>query len=213
MSSRQEIQLSKMGEFKPNNFESNKNPENLEQKVVNRAFELIKTNPNFEYVLSINGNLTGRGETIGQQDYHYNQKEGVIEKSFDSNEYAVLDIDTLHTKLTPFVPKFETYNWKRRLDNKEFIHYIYRLAFNGRTENKFTTDHRPGVHISTGLRIPKDKNVLEECGEEKLKEYLQNPHSEEAKKFFGKLFVRCNEEFIPDYWKFFLRERELQNKK
>lgn len=194
------------------------NENNLENERVEKMLNLIKTNPDFMYAVSINGNLSGkdRNEINGQKDLHYDQKKGIIEQSYDSNKYAVLDIDTLHKKLVPFKPDFEVYNWKRKLDGKEFIHYIYRLGFNGRTENGFTTDPRPGVHISTALRILKDKKVLEECGEEKMKEYLQNPQSEEAKKFFGNLFNKANQEFIPDYWNFVLKERDLylgQNKK
>ena len=35
--------------------------------------DLVKTNPNFQYVVSINGNLTGHGDLCGQSDYHFDQ--------------------------------------------------------------------------------------------------------------------------------------------
>ena len=194
-----------MEKFDPNINENSQ--ENLEQKTLNKAFELVKTNPDFEYMVSINGNLDGRGETIGQQDYRYDQKNGSVEPNFNSDEYLNLDIDTLHTKLAHFVPKFEIKDWKRKSDGKEFRHYIYRLGFNAKTVNKFSTDHRPGVHISTALRVLKDKKIFDECGDQKLKEYLANQDTPEARKFFGQFFSKCNAEFIPSYWQFVINQK------
>ncbi len=193
-----------------NNPEKNKSSENLEQKTLNRALELVKTNPDFEYVVSINGNLDGRGETIGQQDYHFDQgTQKVVRSSVadNSSEYLGLDYNNLkNPDLIPFKPNFEIKDWKRKFDGKEFRHYIYRLAFNPKTENKFTNDHRPNVHISTALRVSKDKKIFDECGDEKLKEYLAKD-TPEARKFFGQFFSKCNEEFILEYWQFVLKQK------
>ena len=72
------------------------------------------------------------------------------------------------------------------------------------------------MHISTALRVFKDKKIFNELPEQKLKEYISKPETEEAKKFFGNLFNKANQEFIPDYWNFVLKERDLyleRNKK
>lgn len=195
------------------------NENNLEQQRVEKIFELVKTNPNFKYVVSVNGNLLGKGEIDGQKDFHFDQNSHRIELSstgFNESEYAVLDNNNLLKPLKEGEARFDVENWKRKLDGKEFIHYIWRLAFNGRSENKFTKDPRPGVHISTALRVLKDKKIFGELSDEKLKEYMSNPKTSEAKKFFGELFQKANQEFIPDYWNFVLKERGLyfgQNKK
>ena len=195
---------------------------NLENERIEKMFNLIKTNPNFMYAVSINGNLSGkdRNEINGQKDFHYDQKTGKIELSstgFNSSEYACLDYNNVRNpKLIPFKPKFEIYDWKRKFDGKEFRHFIYRLGFNGRTENGFTRDLRPGVHISTALRVLKDNKIFDELPEQKLKGYISKPETEEAKKFFRNLFNKANHEFIPDYWNFVFKERDLylgQNKK
>ena len=194
------------------------NENNLEQQRVEKILELVKINPDFEYVVSINGNLSGKGGIDGQKDFHFDQQTHRVELSstgFNESEYAVLDIDTLRKPLKEGETRFEIQDWKRKLDGKEFRHFIYRLAFNGRTENKFTTDPRPGVHISTALRVLKDKKIFDELPEQKLKEYISRPETEEAKKFFGNLFHRANQEFIPDYWNFVMQQRSLylKNKK
>lgn len=167
--------------------------------------ELVKTNPDFQYAVSINGNLTGQGDTMGQYDFHFNQKNQKVEwnKSFN-DEYAILDIDSLHKSLKEGDKRFDVYDWKNS-QGKEFRHYIWRLAFNGRKENKFTTDLRPGVHISTALRVLKDQKIFNELGEQKLKEYLAKDTSE-SRKFFGEFLSKCNQEFIPDYWNFVLNQ-------
>lgn len=195
------------------------NENNLEGQRIDRMLDLIKTNPNFEYVVSINGNLSGKGEIDGQKDFHFDQKNRNIKISstgFDESEYAILDNNNLTNRLKEGETRFEIKDWKRKLDGKEFRHFIYRLAFNGRTENKFTTDLRPGVNISTALRVVIDNKIFDELPDQKLKEYISKPETGEAKKFFGDLFHKANQEFISDYWNFVLKERGLyleRNKK
>jgi hypothetical protein len=207
-----------------NNPEKNKSPENLEQKIVQEAFELVKNNPNFEYAISINGNLYGQGELNGAVTYSFDQNSQKIVDAYSKRPSLDYGKYNQHPNIIPkqfadrsgglilFKPYFETLDWERESDKKKMRDFIYRFAFNAQENNRFTTEHRPGTNFSMAMSIVQENKTLDSCTEEKLKRYLLHPFEEESVKFFQNFFTKCNAEFIPDYWKFFLRQKELYQK-
>lgn len=208
-----------------NNPENNKSPENLEQKIVQEAFDLVKSNPNFQYAVSINGNLAGKGELNGAVTYFFDQDSKEMISGYNkrpSLDYGKYDehpniqpkqFANNSGNLIPFNPYFEYLDSKRESDDKQIRDFIYRFAFNAQEANSFTMEHRPGTNISMALSIVREQKTLDYCTEEKLKQYLLKPFEEESQKFFQAFFVKCNQEFISDYWKFFLRQKELYKKR
>lgn len=172
------------------------NENNLEQKRLERMLEFVKTNPDFQYRVSINGNLDGQGETNGQKEFHFDQnKKELVMDSYDNNS-----LDDFRN-----IPRKQGGTVFEIVDDKQFRHYVWRLGFNARSVNKFTMEHRGGTHISTALRVLRDNKIFNELGEEKLKEYLTKD-TPESRKFFGQFLTKCNQEFIPDYWNFVMEQ-------
>ena len=174
------------------------NENNLDTKRFERMLELVKTNPDFQYMVSINGNLKGQGEMNGQKEFHFDQKSQTIVSSDSDYGYSSLDNPKN-------IPRKQGGSVFEIVDDKEFRHYVWRLGFNAISKNNFTTEHRGGTHISTALRVLKDKKIFDELGEEKLKEFLTKD-TPESRKFLGEFLSKCNQEFIPDYWNFVLEQ-------
>ncbi len=203
------------------NPDHNNSQESFEQKALQEAFELVKNNPNFQYAVSINGNLFGKGELIGAKTYFFDQNskkllDGYSKRpSLDYGQYQ--EHPNIQPKqfannsgnLIPFNPYFEYLDSERKSDGKQIRDFIYRFAFNAQEANSFTNEPRPGTNISMALSIVREQKTLDSCTEEKLKQYLLRPFEEESQKFFQSFFIKCNQEFIPEYWNFFLRQQKI----
>lgn len=180
--------------------------ESREASAVEHAFELIKTHPDFDYVIKVNGKPFGTRQskydfgTKGWRTLYFNKNDQDIAWANGPTEsqYSVSTAAAQNSPLNTF--SFEA----DRGEGPEagwYLRFKGWVAFRAPAENSFTEEHRPGLFLAYILRCPATQVALEAAGEP-MKEYLLHPDTDEAKVFFTNLFDRCNQAWIPEYWEF-----------
>jgi hypothetical protein len=191
--------------------------ENQEQSLLEKGMELIKTNPNIEFIISGNGNILAvpGGETRGNEDIYFDKMEKKMKpvgpQGFNTSiDYPVREIPTEDKNLVSFKPywKFVS-NPKENGDSRSLPYNLImvRFPFNPSNKNPYSRESRPGTHVSLGMAYRNNiPQLLDTFGDETLKQHLAQPNTPEAKKFFGGLFNEAAKEFIPEYWDAFIQD-------
>ena len=204
------------------------NENNLEQMIVNKTIELIEQNPNIVFLVSGNGNVLGnRGKDSGQEDYYFDKKQQKLialnettAKMYQHLDLPVNEIPRKERDLILYKPYWNIFSAYAHKSNNEkvtrpFTVASVRFPFVPIDKNNPFTDEkgRPGVHLSFGVMFPNNKpEIFDTFGEEKIKEYLKNPNTQEAKKFLSDVFLACAEKYIPQYLNFYLEQFNLHTK-
>ncbi|MES2023393.1 MAG: hypothetical protein V4439_01795 [Patescibacteria group bacterium] len=202
------------------------NKEDFELMLVNKTIELIEQNPNLAFILSGNGNVIDKNDKRrnGGKDYFFDKKQQKMAPYPKDSLYQGLDFNILdipgnkNGELKTFgmywnFLKAYKKNFSHEKQQLPFNIISLRLPFKALTDNPYCIENRPSTHLSFGLMYPNNKpEIFDSFGEEKIKEYLKNPDTDEAKKFLLKLFDTCAKKWIPEYWNFYIGQLNLYKK-
>jgi hypothetical protein len=201
--------------------------ENQEKMLVQKMIELIKTNPDLDFIVSANGNFIdmSHSTTGNQHDYFFNKEKQKMDylfngkKDFHSLDSILSDIQSSGPSLKDlalFTPYWSFHqDWKYIDREKVALPYIMasaRFPINAFTNNPYCEEHRPGTHLSFALRYPNKQEFLDTLKDKEMETYLKNPGSAEGRKFFGDLIYAVAPKWFPEYWDFFLTQNGLHKK-
>lgn len=205
--------------------------ENQEKILVEKVISLIEKNPDLDFIVSANGNFLDKEHgTDGQGDYIFNKETGKMDhlgnckKDYQGLDSVFSDIKSYApspSDLKPFTPYWSIHQeWKTVRQGNEDKRFLLprarvsvRFPFNAQTDNTFSTEHRPGTHLSFALQYPTNKpeffNTLED---KNIKAFLENPNTPQGKKLLGEIFTKAGQKWFPEYWNFYLQQMELYKK-
>ena len=175
-----------------------------QQQMVGAVIELIEKGSNSYFRVCINGSLTpttDSRELLEQRDFYFDREQ----KKMMPNGRK---FETLDRRIEKSEKKFKSY-WQGYASSNS-ISYVVTIPFNPIEKNNFTKEHRAGTHLSFSL----DFNVsdLEKLRSEKAKTYLKDWNEKGAGNFLSDVFIACAEKYIPEYWEFYKRQKELYEK-
>lgn len=185
--------------------ETGESRESHEDAAVDRAIELIKTNPAVQYLVTLNGRPYGAKDThrrpAGFKDFYFDKAQGkLVEDTVGGKGYGV----DYNQQARPGVFEFSAEPDRIHASGGGYItvgKYRVFMTFVAPVGNEFTNEHRPGLGFASALRID-DLNIIEACGDGDLSNYLTHPETDSARAFFLRLVDKMNSENIPEYWNF-----------
>ncbi len=198
------------------------NKETMEQ-LVDKVVELIKNDERIDYLIEINGRLFGKaetgGRTVGQQQYFYDKKEQkmvkdrstkfpALEDTFGRDKDTHYDSETGSRDAVKFKPYWKAVNKESKEGTRRI--WCMHIPFTSKDlSSEFSTEHRDGHDLYFALSYLREGN---HPFQGKLESYLGKPATAESKEFLMKLFAKCNEQWLPDYWSFFLEKKKKETK-
>lgn len=165
-------------------------PESKE-KLFSHAVEVVKANPDIFFFISGAGNVLNESDarTDGVNVFCFDHTQQKLVRNMGQVPRGISD------KMVNGEKPYTYYTAQYNIGDK--LYYIVRMPFKGYRGNRFVEDNREGVHMTTGIGIPKDKTIEELFGKE-TQEFFKDKDS-----FLFELAVNhCAKEFAPDYYDF-----------
>jgi hypothetical protein len=192
--------------------EQHESREGRGEEMIHELLELISTNKDYRFGVSVNGRLNGKeGSTIGQFGYLLDQGN----KSFvrlgnntplasDPNVYS-----DQNGKAKLYTPNLRATEVKTR-DAKSVIKYQGWMLWDNDSRNPFTFETRGALTFAGGLFICNTEEAVRVVSEGLFKAICA-PENEETKRVMWKFFIKAFKKYAPEYWRFVEKKWQEQS--